>query len=388
MSVKNTSGTVFIRENTLLPTGLAVETELFLPGWRVVSNLDGYGLGRKVEEANWNFFYLAGDLKAVTLGRKGPGTLRKVVRRMLGKPGGERFNSLEITKVVSERFLGIPFTRVTAHFRHIQQEIGLQDRANDFVWRVSSSPNGEAPLQPRGLISSSQDDVGEMKMKTIRSSTLCLFVMLLVAPLLCAQDLSKYREFSFGMSPAAVVKLTDTSITDVKTLHRQPALIQELTWWLPMLPGASYKADSVREILFSFYNGELYKISATYDRAATEGLTAADLAQSISAKYGPPIDPVTEIDLSTGERHGGAAEKVVAHWGNAQYSLSLYRSGLANGFTLEMYSQQTNSAADVAIAKAIKVEELEGPQKEADRQKKEADELALERLKNMQSFRP
>jgi hypothetical protein len=53
-----------------------------------------------------------------------------------------------------------------------------------------------------------------------------------------------------------------------------------------------------------------------------------------------------------------------------------------------MYSQQTNSAADVAIAKAIKVEELEGPQKEADRQKKEADELALERLKNMQSFRP
>jgi hypothetical protein len=46
---------------------------------------------------------------------------------------------------------------------------------------------------------------------------------------------------------------------------------------------------------------------------------------------------------------------------------------LANGFTLEMYSLQTNAAADLAIAKAIKVEELEGPQKEADRQKKEAD---------------
>ena len=71
MSVKNTSGTVFIRENTLLPTGLAVETELFLPGWRVVSNLDGYGLGRKVEEANWNFFYLAGDLRQSLLVGKG-----------------------------------------------------------------------------------------------------------------------------------------------------------------------------------------------------------------------------------------------------------------------------------------------------------------------------
>ena len=73
------------------------------------------------------------------------------------------------------------------------------------------------------------------------------------------------------MSPAEVVKLTNTSITDVKTLHRQPALIQELTWWLPMIPGASYKADSVRELLFSFHNGELYKISATYDRGAIEG---------------------------------------------------------------------------------------------------------------------
>ena len=225
-------------------------------------------------------------------------------------------------------------------------------------------------------------------MKTIRSSTLCLFVMLLVVPLLCAQDLSKYRGFSSGMSAAAVVKLTDTSITDVKTLHRQPALIQELTWWLPMLPGGSYKADSVREILFSFYNGELYKISATYDRAGTEGLTAEDLTQSISAKYGPPIDPVTETDLSTGERHGGTAETVVARWGNAQYSLSLYRSGLANGFTLVMYSVQGNAAAKVAIAEAIQLEAQQGPQRAAELQKKQDDQLALARQKNLQSFRP
>jgi hypothetical protein len=227
-----------------------------------------------------------------------------------------------------------------------------------------------------------------MKMKTIRSSILCLFVMLLVVPLLRAQDLSKYRGFSFGMSPVAVLKQTDMKIADVKTLHGEPALIQELTWWLPMLPGASYQADSVRQIIFTFYNGELYRMSATYDRSAIEGLTAEDLVQSISAKYGPPIDPVTEIDLSTGERHGGPEEKVVAHWENAQCSLSLNRSGLANGFTLEMYSLQTNAAADVAIAKAIKLEELAGPQKEADRQKKEADELALARLKNLQSFQP
>jgi hypothetical protein len=227
-----------------------------------------------------------------------------------------------------------------------------------------------------------------MKMKTIRALALCLIVMLFMPLLLHAQDLSKYRGFSFGMSPAAVLKQTDMKIADVKTLHSQPALIQELTWWLPMLPGNSYQADSVREILFTFCNGQLYRMSATYDRSAIEGLTAEDLMQSIAAKYGPPIDPVTEIDLSTGERRGGPEEKVVAHWEDAKYSLTLSRSYLVNSFTLIMYSWQTNAAADEAIAKAIKLEEQQGPQKEADRQKKEADELALARLKNLQSFRP
>jgi hypothetical protein len=42
-----------------------------------------------------------------------------------------------------------------AHFRHIQREIGLRDPANDSVWRVSSSPNGEEHLQPGALIASS-----------------------------------------------------------------------------------------------------------------------------------------------------------------------------------------------------------------------------------------
>jgi hypothetical protein len=227
-----------------------------------------------------------------------------------------------------------------------------------------------------------------MKMKTIRGLALCLIVMLFMPLLLHAQDLSKYRGFSLGMSPAAVLKQTDMKMADVKTLHSQPALIQELTWWLPMLPGNSYQADSVREILFTFCNGQLYRMSATYDRSAIEGLTAEDLMQSIAAKYGPPIDPVTEIDLSTGERHGGPEEKIVAHWEDAKYSLTLSRSYLANGFTLVMFSLQANAAADEASAKAIKLEEQQGPQKEADRQKKEADELALARLKNLQSFRP
>jgi hypothetical protein len=226
-----------------------------------------------------------------------------------------------------------------------------------------------------------------MKTQTIRTSTLCLVVMLLLAPLLRAQDLSKYRSFSFGMSPAAVLKQIDMKMADVKTLHSQPALIQEVAWWLPMLPGISYQADSVREIRFTFCDGQLYRMSATYDRGAIEGLTTADLVQSIAAKYGPPIKPPTEIEASkTGLQ--GPEEKVVAHWEDAHYSLSLNRSYLANGFTLVMYSLEANASADAAIAKAITLEEQQGPQKEAERQKKEDEELAAARVKNLQSFRP
>jgi hypothetical protein len=156
MSANNTAITILIRKNTLLPTGLSVETEDFLPGWRAVKNLDGYGLGRKIEEAKWYFFYLAGDLTEVSLGRKGPGTLRRAVRRILAKRGEGKFNSLEITKAVSKPFLGIPFTSVTAHFRHIQQGISLLDRTNDPVWRISAAPNGGVlTKQHTALISSS-----------------------------------------------------------------------------------------------------------------------------------------------------------------------------------------------------------------------------------------
>src|SRR6267154_3951746 len=114
MSVTNMSETILIREKTLLPAGLAIESEVFLPGWRIVRNLDGSALARNIEGANWHFFYLAGEIRATVLGRDRPGTLRRAVKRVLAKQEGQKFNSLEITKVVSKRFLGIPFISVTA----------------------------------------------------------------------------------------------------------------------------------------------------------------------------------------------------------------------------------------------------------------------------------
>lgn len=125
MSANNNSGTIFIREKTLLPAVLSIESEAFLPGWRAVRNLNGYELGRKIAQVRWSFFYLAGEMRTIVLGSEEEEVKRQAVRRTLGKLKGQRFNCLEITGVAAKHFLGIPFLSVTANFRHIQESVYL-----------------------------------------------------------------------------------------------------------------------------------------------------------------------------------------------------------------------------------------------------------------------
>ena len=224
-------------------------------------------------------------------------------------------------------------------------------------------------------------------MKMLRSSTLCLVVFLLVAPLVRAQDLSKYRHFTLGMNLTKVLERTEQKLTDVKVIHSRPALIQELTWWPPNVPGTSFQSDSVEQILLSFYNGELYKIFVTYDRPSTEGLTEADIVKSISAKYGPATIVAPEIDSATNDRYD-SKQKPVAFWEDEQYSLRLVRSSFNDVLGLVAFSKRANAQAELAIAEAVKLDEQEGPKRDAERQKKQTDDLEVARRKNQKSFRP
>jgi hypothetical protein len=226
-----------------------------------------------------------------------------------------------------------------------------------------------------------------MKMKTLRSSILCLVVLLLTSPLLRAQDLSKYRHFTLGMSLTKLLERTDEKMSDVKMIHSRPALIQELTWWPPNVPETSLRSEGVEQILFSFYNGELYKISVTYDRPSTEGLTEADMVKSISVKYGPATIVAPEVDSPTNDRYN-SKKKPVASWEDAQYSFSLVRSSFNDVLGLVAFSKLTNAQAELAIAEAGTLDEQEGPKREAERQKKQMDDLEVARQKNQKSFRP
>src|SRR3979411_974675 len=105
-------------------------------------------------------------------------------------------------------------------------------------------------------------------MKIMRSGVISLSMILLAAPVIDGHDLSKYRNFSFGATLASVSKQVDRQPIEAEVIHQQPALIQELTWYPPQPYGSSNAAEPVEKILFSFHNGELYRILVTHDSSA------------------------------------------------------------------------------------------------------------------------
>src|SRR3989449_5734980 len=142
-----------------------------------------------------------------------------------------------------------------------------------------------------------------------------------------------------------------------------------------------------RQVFFSFCNGELYRILVTYDRHATQGLTAEDMIQAVSTKYGTATRPEAQISFPTNELYR-STEKVVARWEDSQYSINLFRSSLLNSFGLVMFSKRLDGQAEAAIAESVKLEGREDLQKESERQKKEADNLEVARQKNRNTFHP
>jgi len=225
-------------------------------------------------------------------------------------------------------------------------------------------------------------------MKAISSSILCLGALLLAAPMLRAQDFSKYRGFSVGTSLATVLKHTDKKLTDVNVTHAGRPLFQEVTWWPPNIPGTSFRADSVEQILFSFYNGELYKITVTYDQTSTEGLTSQDMVKSIAETYGPATSVAPEIDSTTIEQRYDVKQKPIASWEDSQYSFNLVRSSFTDRFGLVISSKRVSAEAELAIVEAVRLDKEDGPKKEAERQKKLTDDLEVARQKNRKIFRP
>src|SRR5712692_8180833 len=227
-------------------------------------------------------------------------------------------------------------------------------------------------------------------MKMMRSlviSFVMTVMILLSAPLIRGQDLSRYRNFSFGMSFVELSKQVDSQPLQTKLIQKRPAVIQELTWWPRESSGSSLQAEPIWQVLFTFHNGQLYRILVTYDRRATEGLSVEDMVEAISAQYGTATRPDAQISFPTNELYG-STEKVIARWEDSQYSVNLFRSSFLNSFGLVMFSKRLDTQVRAALAESIRLEDQGDPEKEIEHRKKVADNLEVARQKNRKSFRP
>ncbi len=121
MTPKVQVGTILIEDRPLVTRILDLESEPYSGNWSVVKAIDGFALDRKIHAAGWNFFFMAEEVKATVFGSLAAKSIQKALKRIFLKLRKQDFNCLEVTKMVENRFLGVPYITVCTHPRHIQQ---------------------------------------------------------------------------------------------------------------------------------------------------------------------------------------------------------------------------------------------------------------------------
>jgi hypothetical protein len=120
-------GAILIEDWPLATQCLGLESEPYSGNWSLVKVLDGFTLDRKIHAAGWNFFFMATRVKAMFFGALGAEKIQNALNRILRKVKQQHFNGLEVTEIVAKRFLGVPYSIVSAHSRHIQQSCYLDN---------------------------------------------------------------------------------------------------------------------------------------------------------------------------------------------------------------------------------------------------------------------
>ncbi len=216
-----------------------------------------------------------------------------------------------------------------------------------------------------------------------------VFLLGMTAAAAWAGDLSKYRDFQLGTDLGIIVKQTGANLSQVKVIDRRPALIQELDWF-PQPLGPASKTESVKEVVFSLYNGKLFRIAVDYDRYETEGMAPEDFIESISARYGVATMPAGASNAV--QAANGDQDEVVARWEDPQYRFDLTRSSYRPSFTLTAVVKTLDASAQAAILESKRLDDQEAPQRDAARaaSEEEAAQAKLDkaRLVNKPNFRP
>jgi hypothetical protein len=207
-----------------------------------------------------------------------------------------------------------------------------------------------------------------------------------------AQDLSRYRGYALEASLAQVLAATGSRADEAKTVQERPARIQELQVHARYQHGeGGVAADPMRVIDFSFVDDRLYQLVVNYDASRTEGLTDADVIESLGGAYGVPVlvSATSRIAVPPGLFPDTVA---LARWEDPVSSLVLVRARYSREFQLVMTSKALGLRARTSIAEARRLDALEAPRREIEQRKKDVEDAAAARDKtrtaNKGAFRP
>jgi hypothetical protein len=114
-------GTILLKERLPMTQLADLDGEPFAAPWSLVKLLNGLDFDQKMRASGWTFFFLAAEVKATYFGSVGVRKLRDAVKRILRKVEHLHFNGLEVTRISTKHWFGIPYTVVTALSRHVQQ---------------------------------------------------------------------------------------------------------------------------------------------------------------------------------------------------------------------------------------------------------------------------
>jgi len=220
-----------------------------------------------------------------------------------------------------------------------------------------------------------------------------LLVALAVSTPAAAQEEGRYRDFQLGASVAAVSTLTETRSADVTVVHERPAVMQELRW-TPSSFGTAGRSrgKGLQQIVFSFYDNQLYRLMIDYERSQTKGMTDRDVVDALSAMYGQPSSSKISDGGTDTWSSESVASRVVARWNGPGYAVAVSRWAYGGAWRLVVESTPLAALARAADARALILDVQEGPQREADRARREKqgkdDAEAAARSVNKTTFQP
>jgi len=113
-------GTILMKDDTHLPESVRVTRQAGWTGWVAIKSLDPRGLDKQLREVGWNIHLLAGSVQKSAFGFDSEARFDRAMTSAIKHAQSEKCNCIEFDQMTERSVLGLPYTTVSVHSRHIQ----------------------------------------------------------------------------------------------------------------------------------------------------------------------------------------------------------------------------------------------------------------------------